>query len=242
MAAPRLLLLSNSRNVGQGYLEHADGAIRAFLGSRVKTALFIPYAAVRVGYDDFATMAGTRFREMGYDLQPIHRVRSARAAVLKAEAIVVGGGNTFHLLKLLHEKGLVSAIRSRVRTGVPYIGWSAGSNVACPTMRTTNDMPIVEPPSLNATGLVPFQINPHYLDVHPAGHGGETREERLLEFIVANPGVHVVGLREGSILRVEGKHLTLLGEKNARIFLKGRAPWEVSPTASLAFLTKARKR
>lgn len=242
MAAPRLLLLSNSRNVGQGYLEHADGAIRAFLGSRVKTALFIPYAAVRVGYDDFATMAGTRFREMGYDLQPIHRVRSARAAVLKAEAIVVGGGNTFHLLKLLHEKGLVSAIRSRVRTGVPYIGWSAGSNVACPTMRTTNDMPIVEPPSLNATGLVPFQINPHYLDVHPAGHGGETREERLLEFIVANPGVHVVGLREGSILRVEGKHLTLLGEKSARIFLKGRAPWEVSPTASLAFLTKARKR
>jgi len=242
MPAPRLLLLSNSRNVGQGYLEHADGAIRDFLGTRVKTALFIPYAAVRVSYDDFATMAGTRFREMGYDLQPIHRMRSARAAVLKAEAIVVGGGNTFQLITLLHATRLVPAIRSRVRAGVPYIGWSAGSNVACPTMRTTNDMPIVEPPSLDATGLVPFQINPHYLDAHPDGHGGETREERLLEFIVANPDVHVVGLREGSILRVEGKRLTLLGEKPARIFLQGRAPWEVSPSASLAFLLKGPKR
>jgi dipeptidase E len=242
MASPRLLLLSNSRNVGQGYLEHADGAIRTFLGSRVKTALFIPYAAVRVSYDDFATMAGTRFREMGYVLQPIHRMRSARTAVLKAEAIVVGGGNTFQLLKLLHAKGLISAIRSRVRAGVPYIGWSAGSNVACPTMRTTNDMPIVEPASLNAAGVVPFQINPHYLDAHPAGHGGETREERLLEFIVANPGVHVVGLREGSILRVEGRRLTLLGERPARIFLHGRPPWEVSPSASLAFLMRARLR
>ena len=242
MPAPRLLLLSNSRNVGQGYLEHADGAIRDFLGTRVKTALFIPYAAVRVSYDDFATMAGTRFREMGYDLQPIHRMRSARAAVLKAEAIVVGGGNTFQLITLLHATRLVPVIRSRVRAGVPYIGWSAGSNVACPTMRTTNDMPIVEPPSLDATGLVPFQINPHYLDAHPDGHGGETREERLLEFIVANPDVHVVGLREGSILRVEGKRLTLLGEKPARIFLQGRAPWEVSPSASLAFLLKGPKR
>jgi len=242
MPAPRLLLLSNSRNVGQGYLEHADGAIRDFLGTRVKTALFIPYAAVRVSYDDFATMAATRFREMGYDLQPIHRMRSARAAVLKAEAIVVGGGNTFQLITLLHATRLVPAIRSRVRAGVPYIGWSAGSNVACPTMRTTNDMPIVEPPSLDATGLVPFQINPHYLDAHPDGHGGETREERLLEFIVANPDVHVVGLREGSILRVEGKRLTLLGEKPARIFLQGRAPWEVSPSASLAFLLKGPER
>jgi len=238
MAPPRLLLLSNSRNVGQGYLEHAEGAIKDFLGTRVKTVLFIPYAGVRISYDEFTAMAGTRFREMGYDLQPIHRMRSARAAVLKAEALVVGGGNTFQLVKLLHAKGLVSAIRARVRAGIPYIGWSAGSNVACPTMRTTNDMPIVEPPSLNAAGLVPFQVNPHYLDSHPAGHGGETREERLLEFITANPGVHVVGLREGSILRIEGKKIALLGEKTARIFLHGRAPWEVASEDDLRFLLR----
>ncbi len=151
----------------------------------------------------------------------------------KAEAIVVGGGNTFQLLATLHAKGLVEAIRDRGRAGVPYVGWSAGSNVACPTMKTTNDMPIVEPKSLRATGLVRFQINPHYLDVHPQGHGGETREERILEFIAANPRLFVVGLREGSILRVEDGRISLLGEKSARIFLHGRAPWEVGPRGDL---------
>jgi dipeptidase E len=237
MAAPRLLLLSNSRNVGQGYLEHAGDAITDFLGG-VKTALFIPYAAVRVSYDDFTALAGARLRELGCEIAPIHRMRSARAAVLRAEAIIVGGGNTFRLIQLLHRRKLVTAIRSRVRAGIPYIGWSAGANVACPTIRTTNDMPIVEPLSLNAMGLVPFQINPHYLDGHPAGHGGETREERLLEFIAANPAVHVVGLREGSILRVEGRRLTLLGGKPARIFRGGREPWEVAPSDDLRFVMR----
>ena len=241
MPSPRLLLLSNSRNVGQEYLEHAKPVITDFLGRRVKSALFIPYAAVRISYDEFATMAGTRFRELGYDLQPIHRCRSARAAVLGAEAIVVGGGNTIQLLKSLQAKGLVAAIRRRALAGVPYIGWSAGSNVAGPTIRTTNDMPVVAPKSLAATGLVPFQINPHYLDAHPEGHGGETREERLLEFIALNPGVHVVGLREGSILRVEGTKLSLLGPKSARIFLHGRAPWEVAPGDDVRFLMRRRK-
>jgi len=237
MPPVRLLLLSNSRNVGQGYLEHAEGAIKDFLGS-VGRALFVPYAAVRITHDEFSAMVAERFGEMGCEIEPIHRARSPRAAVGRAEAIVVGGGNTFHLIKNLHEKGLVEAIRERVRRGAPYIGWSAGANVACPTMKTTNDMPIVEPRSLKATGLVRFQINPHYLDVHPQGHGGETREERLLEFVAANPGVHVVGLREGSILRVEGDRLALLGSRTARIFLGGRAPWEADPRDDLSFLMK----
>lgn len=235
----RLLLLSNSKNVGQGYLEHAEQPITDFLGTSVKTVLFVPYAAVRLTFDEFAATVAVRLGAMGYGVEPIHRTRSPKAAVKKAEAIVVGGGNTFHLLKTLHEKGLVEAIRERARAGTPYVGWSAGSNVACPTMKTTNDMPIVEPPSLSACGLVRFQINPHYLDVHPQGHGGETREERLLEFIAANPRVHVVGLREGSILRVEGGHIALLGEKAARIFLKGRTPWEVGPTDDLSFVLRA---
>ncbi|MEK7667122.1 MAG: dipeptidase PepE [Gemmatimonadota bacterium] len=238
----RLLLLSNSKNVGQGYLEHAEQPIRDFLGTAVKTVLFVPYAAVRLTFDEFAATVAVRFGEMGYGVEPIHRTRSPKAAVKKAEAIVVGGGNTFHLLKTLHEKGLVEAIRERARAGTPYIGWSAGSNVACPTMKTTNDMPIVEPTSLSACGLVRFQINPHYLDVHPQGHGGETREERLLEFIAANPSVHVVGLREGSILRVEGGNIALLAEKTARIFLKGRTPWEVGPRDDLSFVLKAAPR
>jgi dipeptidase E len=236
VTTPRLLLLSNSKNVGQGYLEHAEGAIRDFFGAAVRTALFVPYAAVRVTWDDFTETVRKRFGDLGYGLESMHRAGDGRAAVASAEAIVVGGGNTFHLLKTLHEQGLIEAVTSRVREGTPYIGWSAGANVACPTMRTTNDMPIVEPPTLRALGLVPFQINPHYLDVHPAGHGGETREERLLEFIEANPGVHVVGLREGSILRLEGDRLALLGQKSARIFLKGREPWEAGPAESLEFL------
>ncbi|MGD0484780.1 MAG: dipeptidase PepE [Gemmatimonadales bacterium] len=238
MPSPRLLLLSNSRNAGQGYLAHAESHLKAFLGSGVRRMLFVPYAAVRVDFDEYTAMVAQRFGEMGCAVEPIHRARSPKAALRKAEAIVVGGGNTFQLLATLHAKGLVEAIRDRVRAGAPYIGWSAGANVACPTMKTTNDMPIVEPKSLRATGLVRFQINPHYLDVHPQGHGGETREERLLEFIAANPGIFVVGLREGSILRVEEGRVALLGEKSARLFLHGRAPWEVGPRGDLGFLMR----
>jgi dipeptidase E len=224
----RLLLLSNSKNVGQQYLEHAAGTIQDFFAG-VRTGLFVPYAGVRVTWDDFTATVRAKFAEFGVGIEGIHTAADPVAAVRAAEAIVVGGGNTFHLLKTMHERGLVSAIAERARAGVPFAGWSAGSNVACPTIRTTNDMPIVQPPTLDAMGLVPFQINPHYLDTHPAGHGGETREERILEFIEANPGVTVVGLREGSILRREADALTLLGTKPARIFRKGQETREVEP-------------
>jgi len=224
----RLLLLSNSKNVGQGYLEHAAGPLEDFLAG-VRRALFVPYAGVRVTWDDFTATVRAKFAELRVGIEGIHTAADPAAAVRAADAIVVGGGNTFHLLRALHERDLVRAIAERVRAGAPFVGWSAGSNVACPTIRTTNDMPIVQSPTLDAMDLVPFQINPHYLDAHPEGHGGETREERILEFIEANPGVTVVGLREGSILRREGESLTLLGMRTARIFRKGTDAREVAP-------------
>ncbi|HJQ25641.1 MAG TPA: dipeptidase PepE [Blastocatellia bacterium] len=232
----RFLLLSNSRNYGQGYLEHAEAEIKTFLGDRVRKVLFIPFAAVRFTFDQFAKSVGQRFSDFGYELDSVHASADARQAVADAEAIVVGGGNTFHLLHRLYERELLEAIGARVRAGVPYIGWSAGSNVACPTIKTTNDMPIIQPPSFAALGLVPFQINPHYLDAHPEGHQGETREERLLEFVEVNPAVTVVGLREGSMLRVEGATIRLIGDRPVRIFMHGKEPQEYDPQASLQFL------
>ena len=236
-AAPlRLLLLSNSKNYGRVYLEHAEAAIKDFLGSGVQRLLFVPYAAVSVSQDDYAAAVGMRFGELGYGVESVHRQTDPVAAVARAQAIVVGGGNTFQLLKRLHDTGLLEAIRARVRSGVPYLGWSAGANLAGPSIRTTNDMPIVQPPSFEALRLVPFQINPHYTDQRIANHGGESRAERLLEFITLNPGVPVVGLREGSLLRVEGGALELLGAEPARVFVSGREPSEHPPGSSLQFL------
>ena len=232
----RLLLLSNSKNYGHGYLEHAEGCIKDFLGRAGERVLFVPFAAVRVSYDDFAATVGRRFGELGYGLESVHRQSDAGAAVARAQAVVVGGGNTWHLLKKLYDSGLIEAIRARARGGVPYVGWSAGANVAGLSIRTTNDMPIVQPPSFEAFGLVPFQLNPHYTDERIPNHAGETRAERILEFITVNPGVPVVGLREGSTLRVEGTTLELLGEKTARVFVSGREPSEYEPGLSLQFL------
>jgi dipeptidase E len=146
-------------------------------------------------------------------------------AVRFAAAIVVGGGNTFHLLSRLYAAGLLETIGACVRSGTPYIGWSAGSVVACPSIATTNDMPIIEPPSLRALGLVQFQINAHYTDAHPPGHQGETRAERIAEFLSLQPAVTVVGLREGSLLQVDATTVRLSGT-DARIFRAGETPLE----------------
>jgi dipeptidase E len=232
----RLLLLSNSRDVAGNYLRHPRQEIRDFLGDRVRSVLFVPYAGVTVAPDDYVARARPPFGEMGYDLASIHDAGDARRAVRDAQAIVVGGGNTFHLLAALYREGLLDAIRERVLAGAPYVGWSAGSVVACPTIRTTNDMPIVEPPSLAALGLVSFQINAHYTDFHPPGFQGETRAERLAEFLVVNPGVPVIGLREGTMLRVEGDDVRLLGAARAVLFRAGREPGEYAPGSSLGAL------
>lgn len=239
MSRKRLLLLSNSMNYGQEFLEHATADIKDFLGAEVKRVLFVPFAGVTRSYDEYAAAVRGRFEEMNYELVPVHRTADAVEAVESAEAIAVGGGNTFHLLRELYETALVERIRARVEAGVPYIGWSAGSNIACPTIRTTNDMPIVEPQSFKALNLVPFQINPHYTDEQLSNHSGETREQRISEFLKANKGVTVVGLREGSSLRIEGEQIKLLGEKTARVFRSNDEAKEYKHTDSLEFLLTA---
>ncbi len=233
----RLLLVSNSTNFGEPFLQHPLRTIQNFLGASLKSVLFIPYAGVRISFADYAALVRERFAKVGIDSVSIHESRSPKDAVEQAEAIVIGGGNTFHLLNQLYVNDLLEAIRRKVELGVPYIGWSAGSNVASPTIRTTNDMPIVEPPSLEALGLVPFQINPHYTDAMLPRHGGETRAQRLTEFVEVNPGVTVVGLQEGSMLLIEGNRIELLGKKAAKIFRKGQNPAEYVPGDSLQFLT-----
>ncbi|HSY52393.1 MAG TPA: dipeptidase PepE [Thermoanaerobaculia bacterium] len=215
----RLLLISSSNVHGYGYLDHPEAEMRAFLGAGRRVA-FVPFAS----HDHAAYTAKIRERlgRMDLDVIPIDDLRAA-------DAIFVGGGNTFRLLKTLYERELLSPIRDRVRAGLPYLGSSAGTVIASPTMRTTNDMPIVEPPSFDALGLINFQINPHYLDPDPQStHKGETREERIREFLEEND-VPVVGLREGSILRVDGGTTALLGSKTARIFRRGQEPFEAEP-------------
>lgn len=233
----KLLLISNSTNPGEEYLGWPRNDIKNFLeGTGVKRVLFIPYAGVTVSYDAYEEKVKAVFSLLGYDLYSVHHEADPVYAVANAEAIAVGGGNTFHLVHELHRTGLMQAIRGRALAGVPYIGWSAGSNVACPTLRTTNDMPIVEPASFDCMNLVPFQINPHYLDAHPEGHGGETREQRIEEFITINPKVYVAGLREATSLIYEGGQLKLVGRHPMRVFRKGSAPREVMPGSEVDFL------
>jgi len=227
----RLLLISNSTLHGSGYLDHAEQEIRDFLGD-VKHVLFVPFALL--DRDKYAASAQVRFQKMGYGLTSIHKTANAVQAVRETDAMFIGGGNTFRLLKTLYEFDLIDVIRARVEAGMPYIGSSAGSNMACPTIKTTNDMPIVEPPSFNALGLVSFQINPHYLDPDPnSKHMGETREERIIQFLEENE-TPVVGLREGAMLRVENGETILRGSTGARIFRRGFEALEVSPEARLA--------
>jgi len=225
----KLLLLSNSTNFGSGFLEHAEDMLRVFLADGVDEILFVPYAAVRFPFDEFAQKVAERFTSFGCDVRPIHQEPDPVGAVERAQAVVIGGGNTFQLLTRMYHEKVLEPIRERVEGGAPYIGWSAGSNVACPTIRTTNDMPILEPPSFDALGIVPFQINPHFTDALIPNHGGETRTERLLEFVTANPDMPVIGLREGSAIVVEGGETTLVGERPAVVLRDGSEPREVAP-------------
>lgn len=229
-------MISNSTNAGEAYLEHPLDQIKIFLGSTRVKALFVPYAGVTISFDDYTSRVSERFQEIGHAITSVHEVDDPVLAVQQADAIVVGGGNTFHLAKLMQEQGLIDAIREKVLAGTPYIGWSAGSNMVCPSIRTTNDMPIVEPVSFQALNLVPFQINPHYLDANPEGHAGETREMRIEEFLEANPGIFVVGLREGTMFLVEKESMQLLGPRPARIFKKDYNPQEFEPGADFSFL------
>jgi len=232
----RLLLISNSSMQGESYLDYPKFEIQKFLGKKPVNALFIPYAAVTFSFDNYESKVEERFTEIGHHVTSIHHFDDPVEAVLNAEAIVVGGGNTWQLVRMMHDNLLMKAIIQKVKSGTPYIGWSAGSNVACPTLQTTNDMPVVDPKGFDCMGLIPFQINPHYLDANPAGHGGETREQRIEEFLEVNPKITVVGLREGTMFKYENNLLTLIGSRKARIFRKGLAPVELGTGDDFNFL------
>ena len=229
----RLLLISNSTLYGSGYLDHVEGEIKDFLGKSSRT-VFIPFAV----HDRraYAEKAQERFLSMGFELKSVHDVSNMQRAIEKADAIFVGGGNTFRLLKSLYDCDLITSIRERVAGGTPYIGSSAGSIVACPSLKTTKDMPVVQPRSFEALRLVPFQISPHYLDPEPSStHMGETQEERITQFLEENTET-VVGLREGSLLRLQDGVATLKGQKTARIFRRDEEPVEVAAGSGITEL------
>ncbi|MBR9999953.1 MAG: dipeptidase PepE [Cyclobacteriaceae bacterium] len=216
-----LLLLSNSTNVGEDYLAHPKKTIQEFLSANADNIVFIPYAGVSLSWDEYTDMVNKALHDAGLKVNPVHRHKDPCEAVENASAIMIGGGNSFHLLKLLYDHHLVKLIRGKVRQGIPYIGWSAGANMACPTLKTTNDMPIVEPPHFKALGLVDFQINPHYTEDVLPNHGGENRAMRIAEYIKTNPGSRVLGLPEGTMLRATDHHVRLLGDKGCKIFQYG---------------------
>ncbi|HWM89629.1 MAG TPA: dipeptidase PepE [Thermoanaerobaculia bacterium] len=230
---PRLLLISNSVNHGQGFLDHVLAEMDDFLEG-VHGLVFVPFAQKdRKGY---GARVAARLVDIGIEVATLTADERGQRMLREAEAVFAGGGNTFRLLKTLQDAGLLPILRERALAGMPYIGSSAGTNLACPTIRTTNDMPIVQPVSFEAMGLVPFQINPHYIDPAPGStHMGETREQRIKEFHEENE-VPVVGIREGSWIRVEGDRATLGGANGARIFRHDREPEERKSGAELSDL------
>jgi dipeptidase E len=232
----KMLLISNSTNFGEEYLSYTRPELMKFLNTSVKEVLFIPFAGVTVSFDDYEAKVEKVFNELGYGVVSIHNFENMIEAVNKAECIVVGGGNTFHLVYMLHKTGIMQAIKEKVNSGTPFIGWSAGSNVACPTLKTTNDMPIIEPESFDCLNLIPFQINPHYSDFVQPNHGGETREQRIAEFLVANPLMKVAGLRESSMLLIEGESVKLIGTNSMRFFEHQKPPQEFTSNDNLDFL------
>ncbi len=233
----RLLLVSTSTTHGTGYLEHcAAEARRLFAGSR--SLAFVPYAVHDL--DAYAEAARGVFEGWGFELSSVHREPTPAAVVERADGLFIGGGNTFRLVRELHRQRLIDPIRRRVTDGMPYMGTSAGSNVACPTLCTTNDMPVVEPPSFEALGLVRFQINPHYLDPDPTStHMGETRDQRLAEFLEENDRT-VVALREGAMLSVRGDTMTLLGRPGGKLFRRGQEPRDLADGTDLSDLLAER--
>jgi dipeptidase E len=228
----RILLMSSSRKDNLGYLEHAPEQIHALLRHEKRRIAFVPYAGVTLSFDTYEGFVKPVFEKLGYEVEAIHRSPDPRKAVEQADAIAVGGGNTFALLKRMYDAGIVDVIRGKVKSGTPYIGWSAGSNVACPTIRTTNDMPIVQPPTFRALGLVPFQINPHFISGKPVGHNGESREEHLSEFLEINVPEQVFALPEGSALLSDGVTGTVLGERGALHFVDATTIVSIEPDES----------
>lgn len=244
----KLLLISNSTNYKESYLGWCLPLIQEFLQKQEREILFFPYAGVNIGgqvypksYDAYTQRIKDIFEPIGFTIKSIHEEKEPIEAVSKARILMVGGGNTFHLVSELHKNRLIEPVRRKVLEGTPYIGWSAGSNVACPTLMTTNDMPIVMPESFKCFDFVPFQINPHYIDAYPdeindaIRHGGETRQIRIEEFLSVNQQITVAGLRESTALWIEDGTMTLKGLRNMRVMKFGQEAQEFGPGATLDF-------
>lgn len=233
MQNERLLLISNSTNHESTYLDHCMDAIKQFLGE-IDSLLFIPYASR--DWDGYAKQVQERFAKVQINVQSIHTFADPQTAISQAKVVFIGGGNTFRLLATLYEKSIVEVLRKHIQNGTPYIGSSAGINVVCPTIKTTNDMPIIEPPSFNALNIFPFQLNPHFIDEKTLPtHMGETREERIKEFHEENE-LPVVGLREGAWLRIEKNHIFLEGSNGAKVFMRDQLPKDYETNEDMSFL------
>jgi len=223
-----LLLLSNSRMPDGRYLAHALDAIADTAGA-ARRAVFLPFAGVTIDWDDYTANVAQALAPLGLAIEGAHRLPDARAALAGAELVLVGGGNTFRLLDESRRRGWLEAIGPAARAGLPYVGWSAGSVLAGPTIRTTNDMPIVDPRGLEALALVPFQLNCHYTDAMPPGHQGETRRQRLGEYLAMAPRDTVIGLPEGDWLTVRDGALALHGPFDGWMFRAGHDPLALAP-------------
>lgn len=219
----KVLLLSNSTMPGTPFFTWPRPYVSQFLGDSPGKLVFIPFAAVTFSFDAYESAVKAAFGEMNYSIESLHHSKNPVSVIEKSDGIVVGGGNSFALLNQLSRPDLLEVIREKVKSGTPYLGWSAGANLACPTIMTTNDMPIVQPPSLNALELVPFQINPHYHELRFENQGGETRKERLAEFLVMNPTKKIIGLPEGMFLKRDDDNLIIGGKGEARLFEAGKA-------------------
>jgi len=222
----QLLLISNSTLHGSGYLEHCTKEIKKFLNQK-KKIVFIPYARPGgISHDEYTNIARKKFNEIGYELKGIHEYPSVNEAIDDSDAVFTGGGNTFVLLNRLYEKNVIKPLKNAIENGLLYMGTSAGSNIAGQSIMTTNDMPIIYPPSFEALACVPFNLNPHYLDPNPnSKHMGETRETRIKEFHIFND-LPVIGLREGAMLHIQNSTITLKGSYGARVFIKNKEPVE----------------
>lgn len=223
------LLLSNSTMPGTPFFTWPKPHVLDFLEREKKRALFIPFAAVTFSFDEYEQKLGEAVRDIGIEVQSIHREQHMITAIREAELFMVGGGNTFALLARMYKYGLLNEVRARVLSGVPYIGWSAGANLACPTIMTTNDMPVIQPPSFEALNLVPFQINPHYHELKFEGQGGETRKERLEEFVALNSNRKVIGLPEGMAIERLGDQYELKGAGVAKLYQHTEPISELTP-------------
>jgi dipeptidase E len=244
----KLLLISNSTNYKEPYLGWCQPLLAEFMQGTAQNFAFVPYAGVDVGgkvypesYDSYTERVQKVFAQFGKKIISVHTAENPAEVIENADLIVVGGGNTFHLVAELHRNRLIEPVRRKVMEGTPYIGWSAGSNVACPTLCTTNDMPIVMPESFKCFDLVPFQINPHYIDPYPQDvndairHGGETRQVRISEYLAVNKRMTVAGLREGTALWVEDERITLKGTRKMIVLRYGQEPEEKNPGETFSF-------